>query len=103
MTRRETDPSNRPKPKSRANMPVTIGFLTYLYGPVATNWGGGLDGTGVPRAFRKWRTDQPVKNKANKKAGKDKKAENGLGITSVIPSSLSSSKAKTMKTNINRP
>ena len=71
--RRQTDSKNRPKPKSKANTPVSIGFRVYAYGPDVTNWGGGLKGTGVPLTLRKFCTDHPIKNNAIEKNGKDKR------------------------------
>lgn len=70
--RRKTDPKNIPKPKRRENTPVSIGFRVKAYGPVVTNCGGGLKGTGVPFALKKLKTDHPIKNKATKKTGNDK-------------------------------
>jgi hypothetical protein len=49
----EIDPIVTPIPNNRRNIPVSIGFLVYAYGPVVTNLGGGLKGTGVPLDFRK--------------------------------------------------
>jgi len=66
-----------------------------------TNWGGGLKGTGVPFALRKFRTDHPIKNKANEKIGKAKMIESGLGNISVIPNNLSTCKAIMTKENVN--
>jgi hypothetical protein len=68
-----------------------------------TNWGGGLKGTGVPFALRKFRTDHPIKNKANEKIGKAKMIESGLGNISVIPNNLSTCKAIMTKENITSP
>ena len=58
----DIDPTIMPIPNKRMNIPVNIGFLVYAYGPVVTNLGGGLTGTGVPLTFRKWIIDQPVTN-----------------------------------------
>ena len=66
------------------------------------NWGGGLKGTGVPFALRKFRTDHPIKNKANKKIGKAKMRESGLGNIALMPINRSTSKATTTKENVNR-
>jgi hypothetical protein len=44
----------KPNPRSKANTPVSIGFLVYAYGLDVTNWGGGLKGTGVPFTLRKF-------------------------------------------------
>ena len=59
----DIEPGIRPMPNNKMNIPVNIGFLVYAYGPVVTNLGGGLTGTGVPLAFRKWIIDQPVTNR----------------------------------------
>jgi hypothetical protein len=67
-----------------------------------TNWGGGLKGTGVPFALRKFRTDHPIKNKANEKIGKAKMIESGLGNIAVMPINRSTCKATTTKKNVNR-
>ncbi len=101
-TRREADSSNTPKPKRRAKTPVNIGFRTKAYGPVVTNLGGGLRGTGVPFALRKIRTDHPIKNKANEKIGKAKMIESSLGNISVMSNNLSTCKAIMTKENVNR-
>ena len=49
----ESDPIIAPIPNNIMNIPVSIGFLVYAYGPVVTNLGGGLTGTGVPPDLRK--------------------------------------------------
>jgi hypothetical protein len=67
-----------------------------------TNCGGGLKGTGVPFALRKFRTDHPIKSKANEKIGKAKMIESGRGNILVMPNNLSTCKATTTKENINR-
>jgi len=58
----DIDPTITPIPNNRMNIPVNIGFLLCAYGPVVTNLGGGLIGTGVPLTFKKWIIDQPVTN-----------------------------------------
>lgn len=50
---REKDCNKIPNPNKVINTPESIGFLTYAYGPVITNLGGGLKGTGVPLTLRK--------------------------------------------------
>ena len=59
-TTSESDLIANPIPKRRRITPVSIGFLANRYGPVVTISGGGLNGTGVPFAFRKWSTDHAV-------------------------------------------
>jgi hypothetical protein len=68
-----------------------------------TNWGGGLKGTGVPLALRKFRTDHPIRNNASENNGKDKMMLRCPGNILVKPNSLSNCKAMITKTDINRP
>ena len=58
----DIDPNIMPIPNNRMKIPINIGFLEYAYGPVVTSRGGGLAGTGVPPAFRKWDIDHPIIN-----------------------------------------
>ena len=102
-TRSEADPKKIPKPKSRANTPVSIGFRPDSEGSVVANWGGGLKGTGVPFTLTKFKTDHPIKTKASEKTGKAKMIESGMGNIFVMPNNLSTCKAITTKENINRP
>ena len=100
---RETDLSRIPKPNSRMNTPVIIGFLTKANGPLVTSPGGGLKGTGVPLALINWKADHPIKSNPHKITGKDKL------IFSVPRTSwgkfkkLSTSRAATTNNVVNNP
>jgi len=100
MKNRETDLNTTPRPKSRMNTPVSIGFLIWAYGPFVTSPGGGLNGTGVPFSFRKCRTDHKTKKNPKKRGGKDKTRFNGDGKSLGSFSTLSRYNDETMKSII---
>lgn len=96
------DRINIPKPNRSMNTPESIGFLAWPYGPVSTNLGGGLKGTGVPFSLRKCRTDHPVKDSPKKSIGKDKIILNGLEKSWDSSNNLSNCKAKRTNSVINK-
>jgi hypothetical protein len=85
------------------NTPVIMGFLTKANGPFVTSLGGGLKGTGVPFTFRNWKADHPIKNDPNKITGKDRVIFNGFGKSLGRFKNLSTSRAATTNSMVNRP
>jgi len=63
MNVKEIEFTRIPIPNIKINNPVSIGFLTYLYGPSFISFGGGLKGTGVPFFLKKVKTHQSVRRK----------------------------------------
>jgi len=49
-----------------------MGLRMYAYGPDVTSWGGGLKGTGVPLARKKWSADQKARKSPMKIKGTDR-------------------------------
>jgi hypothetical protein len=92
-----------PIPHNIMNIPVNIGFLVYAYGPVVTNLGGGLTGTGVPLTFRKWIIDQPVTNEPTKRTGVAMQKLVGIVIILESPNHLSKARAAIMNRVVIKP
>jgi len=64
----DTEWSKKPIPNKKAKTPINIGFRDQVYGPPVTSSRGGLNGTGVPLAFKNQTTHQIHKaNPGNKK------------------------------------
>jgi hypothetical protein len=64
---------------------------------VFTNFGGGLNGTGVPFTFKKWNTDQPITEIPRAMAGTDTGSLTVSGRRPGKPNSLSTRIAKSTK------
>jgi hypothetical protein len=100
---RETDLSRTPKPNSRMNTPVIIGFLAKANGPLVTSLGGGLKGTGVPLTLMNSKADHPIKNNPHKITGKDKLIFSGRRTSWGRFKKLSTNRAATTNSMANRP
>lgn len=78
------------------NIPVSMGFLTWAYGPVVTNLGGGLKGTGVPFTLMNWKTDHTIKKRLIAITGTDTMIFNDVEKNLGNPKNLSSLRETTI-------